>query len=174
MPRRGGSNLKKAPGTAVDVRNGQKSLLPQKKVEKWPAPAGISPKSVEVWDSYWDDPISGLLTPSDMTVLNRWIEMVDQRDKLLKEATATPIVLGSTRQKQAHPMFALSLSFERAIEALEAQLGIGPKNRAALGIAVIGVGKGLDDFNSGFEDPGHSDDDEDDPRIVEAEVMEND
>lgn len=166
MPRKGGSNLKKAPGTAVDSRNGQKATITRKTVEKFDPPAGLTPRSVAAWEAYWDDPVSALLTPSDKIVLVRWIELIDHRERLLKEADQQPIVLGSTRQQQAHPFFALSMTFEKAVQALEAQLGIGPKNRAALGIAVIAEQRGLDDLNRDFDD--EDEDDEDDPRKAAA------
>lgn len=169
MPRRASSVLKKAPGTAIDPRNGQKATIARKGVEKFPPPAGLSDAAVAVWDSYWEDPVSALLTPADKIVLTRWIEMVDHRAKLLAQAAAEPIVYGSTRQKQAHPFFSLSMTFEKAIQALETQLGIGPKNRAALGIAVIAEQRGLDDLNREFDDDD-ADEEEEDPRTIQGQV----
>lgn len=153
---------RKPPGTAVDPRNGQRAQVVRVKLERFDPPKHISPESVSIWDDYWEDNVSSVLTIADRGMLTRWIELVDDRSKLLREAMKEPVTLGSTRQKQAHPLFSVAMTMEKAIQALEAQLGIGPKNRAALGIAVIAEQKGLNELNSEFDD---DDGDDEDPRV---------
>lgn len=153
---------RKPPGKAVDPRNGQRAQISRTKLDKFEPPSGITPESVAIWDDYWTDNVSSVLTVADRGLLVRWIELVDDRNKLLREAMKEPVTLGSTRQKQANPLFSVSMSMEKAIQALEAQLGIGPKNRAALGIAVIAEQKGLSELNAEFDD---DDGDDEDPRV---------
>lgn len=152
---------RKAPGKAVDPRNGQRAQISRTKLDKFPPPSGISPESVAIWDDYWTDNVSTVLTIADRGMLIRWIELIDDRNKLLREAMKEPLTLGSTRQKQSNPLFSVSMTMEKAIQALEAQLGVGPKNRAALGIAVIAEQKGLNELNAEFDD---DDGDDEDPR----------
>lgn len=174
MPRRGGHGPKKPPGTAVDKRNGQKVELRPGKLTRFDPPAGLSELARTTWDAYWDDPVSELATPADRSLLLRWIGLVDRYHFLIGKAMAEPEVLGSTKQKQASPFFTLAMGHENAISKIEAQLGIGPKNRAALGIAVLSERKTLADLNREFEDGtigGELDGDEDeDPRVIPGEA----
>lgn len=170
MPRKSGHAPKKTPGTAVDKRNGQKVALRSHKLSRFDPPAGLGEISRTTWETYWEDPVSELATPADRSLLLRWIGLVDRYHLLINRAMAEPEVLGSTRQKQASPFFALAMSHENAIVRLEAQLGIGPKNRAALGIAVLSEQRTLADLNREFEDqPGNGDidgDEYEDPRVI--------
>lgn len=154
---------RKPPGKAVDPRNGQRAQVSRTKLERFDPPSNVSEESKSLWNAFWDDSVSSVLTIADKGMLSRWIELVDDRNKLLREAMKEPVTLGSTRQKQAHPLFSVAMTMEKAIQALEAQLGIGPKNRAALGIAVIAEQKGLNELNSEFDD---DDGDDEDPRVT--------
>jgi P27 family predicted phage terminase small subunit len=164
MPRKGSASPKKATGTAIDSRNGMKVALRPKKLARFEPPAGLSDPTKRVWADYWDDPISELATPADRSLLLRWIEMVERYQLFLTLAMKEPEVRGSTGQKQVNGFFNSANQVEGRIAAIEQQLGIGPKNRAALGIAVLSEQKTLSDMNADFEDGGE-DDDEDDPRI---------
>ena len=158
---------RKPPGKAIDPRNGQRAQIARTKLDRFDPPSGVSEESKSIWEAFWTDSVSSVLTIADRGVLIRWIELVDDRNKLLREAMKEPVTLGSTRQKQAHPLFSVAMTMEKAIQALEAQLGIGPKNRAALGIAVIAEQKGLNELNAEFED---DDGDDEDPRMVRGSI----
>jgi len=158
---------RKPPGKAIDPRNGQRAQIARTKLDRFDPPPGVSEESKSIWEAFWTDSVSSVLTIADRGVLIRWIELVDDRNKLLREAMKEPVTLGSTRQKQAHPLFSVAMTMEKAIQALEAQLGIGPKNRAALGIAVIAEQKGLNELNAEFED---DDGDDEDPRMVRGSI----
>lgn len=167
MPRKGSASPKKAAGTAIDNRNGAKVVLRSKKLARFEPPADLilSEPTKRVWADYWDDPISELATPADRSLLLRWIELVDRYKFFIDRAMKEPEVRGSTGQKQVNGFFNSANQVEGRIAAIEQQLGIGPKNRAALGIAVLSEQRTLSDMNADFEDGGDDDDDEDDPRI---------
>lgn len=164
MPRKGSNSPKKTAGTAIDTRNGAKIVLRPKSLKRFEPPANLSEPTKRVWADYWDDPISELATPADRSLLLRWIEMVERYQLFLTLAMKEPEVRGSTGQKQVNGFFNSANQVEGRIAAIEQQLGIGPKNRAALGIAVLSEQRTLSDMNADFEDGGE-DDDEDDPRV---------
>src|ERR1044072_639253 len=146
MPRKGTTGTgRKAPGTAVDPRNGQKIELTAGAVPDtyFPPPISLSTDVKDQWEAFWKDPVAQLITPADKGMLVRYFEAVE---------------------RQANPFFALAMTHEKAIQALEQQLGIGPKNRAALGIAVITERRSLDALNAEYE--RETDDDDEDPRVT--------
>lgn len=167
MPRRAGNAPKKQPGVAIDKRNGQKIEIRKSKLRRFDPPSGLAEWSQEVWETYWDDPVSELATPADRSLLVRWIGLVDRYHFMIGMAMREPEVRGSTGQKQVNGFFNAAAQVEGRIAAAEAQLGIGPKNRAALGIAVLSEQRSLSDLNREFEDgTGELDGDEDeDPRV---------
>ena len=167
MPRKGQTGGRKAPGTAVDPRNGQKielSSTDELPANYFPAPATLGSDVRDQWETFWRDPVAQLITPADRGLVVRYFETVDRQARLLAMAEDEPWIRGSTGQRQASPFFALAMTHEKAIQALEQQLGIGPKNRAALGIAVLTERRNLDALNREFESD-HIDDDGD-PRVT--------
>jgi hypothetical protein len=62
MPRKGGHAPKKAPGTAVDKRNGRKLELKTDRLERFDPPSSAGPEARTAWEAYWDDPVSTLAT----------------------------------------------------------------------------------------------------------------
>lgn len=172
MPRKGSRSVKKAPGTAADPRNGGKAVLSLVEGERSPyyfePPHPIGEMALRQWNDYWSDPVSHLTTPADRTLLIRWIETVDRYFTIMRTADQNPITRGSTHNDIANPLYKLGLSMVAEIEKAEAQLGIGPKNRAALGIAVLSERRSLADLNRTYEeDQGDSDGaDVEDPRLT--------
>lgn len=168
MPRKGSRGNQKAPGTAVDPRNGQKVALTivegGQNPMRFDPPANLGERARTQWDDYWEDPISYTITSADRVMLIRWIETVDRYFTIMKLADSNPITKGSQRQDVVSPLYPLGMKMMAEISRFEAQLGIGPKNRAALGIAVLSERRSLQDLNKGYEPEGGTGDDED-PRI---------
>lgn len=167
MPRRGSKSIKKAPGTAVDPRNGQKVGLSvvegQSNPMRFDPPSAINTEALRQWNDFWEDPVSWLITPADKMLLIKWIELVSRYFSLMRLADKEPITRGSTHNDVVNPLYGMALKMQAEIKAIEAQLGIGPKNRAALGIAVLSEKRSLQDLNTAYEGPeqGEEDDDED-------------
>jgi phage terminase small subunit len=165
MPR-----TKKPPGQAVDPRNGrQVELAMVDRVAAPSVPEGLRRESaVALWRSYWSDVVSGLVQPSEVALVERWVRNIDRYLVLMAVADEEPLVAGSMGQTRENPAYSLALKLEASIRADESQLGYGPKNRAALGIAVVESKRSLADLNAkygggdGGDDPGE----EEDPRLT--------
>jgi phage terminase small subunit len=170
MPR-----TKKPAGTTVDRRNGRNVQLRHVGGERFDPPGALCDQAHQQWDAYWSDPVSQVQTLADRNLLERWIVNVDRYWRLIGEADKQPMTENS-QGRVANPLYAIALKVESSIKADEAQLGIGPKNRAALGIAVITEQRSLADMNSRYG--GAGDDSpavetaEEDPRlqIIEGEL----
>jgi len=170
---------KKAPGTAADPRNGAKSelrLIPGQKPEL-PVDWQLSEEALIQWNAYWDDTVSGMQSRVDRGVLFRWIRAVNRYFKALDMAEAQPLVSGSTGQQVMHPMFRVAEAARLTIVECEAQLGIGAKNRASLGIAALEQERSMRALNEAwrqdFSGAGDTEDsaqtsDPEDPRVIDG------
>ena len=169
MPRKGSRTIKKAPGTAVDARNGSKASLTLIEGQRSPLyfepPKALTTEALRQWNDYWADPVSWLATPADRSLLIRWIENVDRYFTIMRAADRDPMTRGSTHNDIANPLYSLGMKIEAEIAKMEAQLGLGPKNRAALGIAVLSEKRSLQDLNQAYDDEGGEGGDED-PRLT--------
>lgn len=156
---------KKPPGQAVDRRNGRQAELARIAGDRFDPPDGLCEIATGQWDAYWNDPVCSVQTPADRALLLRWIKNVDRYWRLIAEADKRP----RTKNSQgfvANPLYAVAFKVESSIKADEAQLGIGPKNRAALGIAVIAEQRSLADMNAAYGGAdGASGDEGEDPRL---------
>src|ERR1044072_3577362 len=135
MPRKGTTGTgRKAPGTAAGPRNGKMIKLTAGAVPDtyFPPPISLGTDVKDQREAFWKDPVAQLITPADKGRLARYFEAVHRQPRLLGQAEDAPWIRGSTGQRQANPFFALAMTHEKAIQALEQQLGIGPKNRAAV------------------------------------------
>lgn len=171
MPR-----TKKPAGTTVDKRNGRNVQLQQIGGERFDPPADLCEQARQQWDAYWSDPVSQVQTTADRNLLERWVVNVDRYWRLIGEADKQPMTENS-QGRVANPLYAIALKVESSVKADEAQLGIGPKNRAALGIAVITERRSLHDMNARYGGAGddHStaiEAAEEDPRlqVIEGEL----
>jgi P27 family predicted phage terminase small subunit len=163
MPR-----ARKPPGTAVDKRNGARLVsVDGGKVERMPAPRGLSAPVRAAWESFWDDRQSALLTPSSKVVLLRWADALDRYMRCIAEADKEPIVTGSTKQEAMNPLYKVAEMARATLESCERQLGIGGINAASLGLAAISEARSLADMNARYADEnadGGESDSDDDPR----------
>ncbi|MEV4180196.1 hypothetical protein AB0J28_01955 [Streptosporangium canum] len=162
MPR-----TKKPAGSTVDKRNGRKAELANLPGARFDPPDDLCDQALGQWDRYWDDPVSQVQTPADHDLLCRWIANVDRYWRLIREADLEPMTTNS-QGRVANPLYAIALKIETSVKADEAQIGIGPKNRAALGIAVVAERRSLADMNArygGGVDGSNDRVEEEDPRL---------
>lgn len=169
MPPRGS---KKPPGTAVDKRNGQRFEIAPSTPALPEPPPGLRPDVLEIWDNYWADPVAAVARTCDLAIVRRWITNTNRYLTLLDAADAEPVVKGSMGQDRPNGLYELGLKLEASIRVDEKQLGLGPKSRAGLGIAVISERKSLAELNQAYSQPGRTealasgnDDDDTDPRL---------
>ena len=123
-------------------------------------PADMCRPAQNAWRSYWTDVLSGVMRDADATLVLRWVKNLDRYHRLLAQADSEPVVMGSTGQPKANPIYDLIFKIETSIKDDEKQLGIGPLNRMRLGVALSESAKSLADLNAEVE----SDDEDDDPR----------
>lgn len=150
------ARTRKPAGSTVDTRNGARAALSAVVGQRFDLPpdlaAGLLPQTLAAWEAYWDDPVSQVRTAADRPVLLAWVEALDRWTRLSRAADDQPLVetsQGVTR----NPLYAVAEGVWKVVESLQAQLGLGPKNRVALGIAVLAESRSLHDLNVRYETP---------------------
>ena len=137
MGKPGGAPARKAAGTAMKPYNGVRAVL-KTPGERFDIPESVKePEALEAWEEYWDDPVSSIITSCDRQLLRRWVTLLDDYYRLLREANACPTIETNSNGLLPNPLYKVALAMGNQIERLEIKLGIGPKNRLNLGIQVI-------------------------------------
>jgi P27 family predicted phage terminase small subunit len=114
-------------------------LHPVVKAEIPKPPARLSKGSRELWDAFWKSDVAGAATATDHFALKRWIQSVDERNRLLVVVQKATTVRGSTGQPVLNPLAKRLDQLEGQIERFERQFGMTPKARADLGIAIAAM-----------------------------------
>jgi P27 family predicted phage terminase small subunit len=160
---------KKPAGQAVNPRNGRRAELATVS-SRLAIPAidrdAFLPASLRAWDAYWSDPVAASQTPADVMLVELWIEAYDDYRRKKAAADEWPMSEGSMGQQVANPLYAVAKDAMAIVMQCAKQLGIGAKNRADLGIALLSEKAALDDVNARYIGAGVDDDDDDDPRII--------
>lgn len=148
MPR-----TKKAPGAAVDRRNGRRAelTLTAGPLEQFDLPSRRPAWLVttrEAWAGAWADPIAQAWTAGDRPILLRWIDSLDRADRALRRADRKPVVLGGNMQVTEHPSYGTAARAIATAEKCEQQLGFGALNRERLGFTIATARKSLEELNA--------------------------
>lgn len=165
MPR-----TRKPAGTAVDRRNGRRAeltLAAHVAVPEINRDAFLA-DSLIVWDAYWRDPAAATQSPADLMMAVLWIEAYDDYQRKKMVADAKPIVKGSQGQMVANPMYSVAKDQMQIVMACAKQLGIGAKNRADLGMAIVSEAQTLAAVNQRYRSTSARGDDDDDPRLIQG------
>ena len=109
--------------------------------------------------------MSQLVSDVDLHALRRLFTLRDTYDGLVREGRKTMLVPGSTGQPRANPLWDMAVKIEQQIARLEAQFGLTPSARMALGIAVGQAYNSLDALNAALTS---DEEDDGDPRLVEV------
>ncbi|WP_034088848.1 P27 family phage terminase small subunit [Streptacidiphilus albus] len=166
MPR-----TKKPAGAAVDRRNGRKAELVAVaggRLALPDPPPGVEwcADAVTAWSRYWDDPVASALTPADEHLVTRWLEALNRYLLMSRTADQSPLVTGSQGQDVLNPLYrAAELAF-KTVEACEKQIGIGPANRASLGIALLTEKRTLASMNAAYVAKEVTGAQDEDPRVA--------
>jgi hypothetical protein len=162
---------KKAAGTAADARNGRRieAVTTAGRLERFELPGdSYCAAACLAWDAYWESGVAGMATPEDRFLLLSWIDSYNRAELLFEKADAEPEVIGHTGQPRPNGLYAVADRERSAALVLARQLGIGPRNRADLGVAVLTEQKTLQQLNDRYGDDDHQeqpdDDADDDPR----------
>lgn len=114
-------------------------------------PDDLVPEVRAQWDAYWGDPVSTSPTRADRGLILRWIESLNRYVVYQALADSDPLTFGSKRQLVKNPMHGLAADALAVVERCEKQMGIGGKNRADLGIAIVAGQKSLADLNASYQ-----------------------
>lgn len=137
---------RKPPGTHQDRRNGRRLAVVRPNdpaVPKIvpPAPTGILEVSEQIWTAFWQSESADFVDPGlDLYRLRRWIETVDERERLMETFRESPIVEGSTGQAVLNPVSKRLGVLEAQIKEAEEAFGMTPAARLKLGIGVSAGG----------------------------------
>ena len=137
--------MKKPAGTAVDPRNGMRHELQAVTGERPELSddvrASLTVSAISAFDAVIDSPIANALTKADHVVLIRWVQAISKYEEAMREAESMPMSTGSMGQQILSPWYKVADMQLSVIEKCERQLGIGPKNRADLGITLLAAGR---------------------------------
>ena len=135
------------------------------------APAGLLKATSSQWDEFWQSDVSQLMTSADIPALERLYSLYDERTRCLAATRKERMVMGSQGQPVLNPLYKHMATLDSEIRAMEDRFGLTPMARLKLGVTFGAAKKSLDDLNA--ETAGLDDDfdDEDDPRIIDAEVL---
>lgn len=146
------------------------TLLPAEQLEVPDPPANLLKKARETWAAFWRSDVARAVQPSDHRRLFRWIEAVDQlerlREQLKKQGMFTE---GSKGQPRLNPLLSELRYLEGVIDKVEEQFGMTPQARLRLGLDVDPdagkIGGGVDALNRAMREAmerAESSDDADD------------
>jgi hypothetical protein len=159
---------KKAPGQAVDQRNGRRAELviggagQLERFELPPRRPAWLAESRAAWEGAWADPIHQAWTAGDRPLLLRWIDSVDRAMRCVRRADRRPVVLGGNAQVTEHPSYGTAARSVAVAEKCEQQLGFGALNRERLGFTIATARKSLAELNASADEEAQ---DEPDPRL---------
>ena len=152
---------------AVDKRGYTSATVAHKKTGYFEPPPGINNYALEVWHTYWNDPVSDIAATVDKSLIYRWIKLVNLYHQLTAEYEEMPYTYDDKSRQKPHVAFTMSQQILKNIENCEAQLGIGPKNRVNLGVTLASAARSLDAINNEYE--GEKVTSSNEPRRVRAD-----
>jgi P27 family predicted phage terminase small subunit len=136
---------------AVDKRGYTSATIAHKKTGYFDPPAGLNTYALEVWHTYWDDPVSDIAATVDKSLIYRWIKLVNFYYQLVEAYEEMPVTYDDRSRMRPNVQFTMATQVLKHLENAEAQLGIGPKNRVNLGITLATAARSLSDINNEYE-----------------------
>ena len=105
------------------------------------------------WEDFWNsDLASAIDTKSDQSAVYRLATLIDERERIYKQAKKDRLVVGSQGQVVLNPLYSAMLKIDAEIRQLEDRLGMNPKSRISLGIQLGQMKKTLADLNADLEE----------------------
>ena len=101
------------------------------------------------WNNFWESDLATAIDiKSDLPVLERLASLMDERERIFKQAKKDRLVVGSQGQAVLNPLYSALLKIDAEIRNLEDRIGLNPKARVSLGIQIGQAKKTLSDLNS--------------------------
>ena len=132
--------------TVVDIGAYKKRNIPKLK--------GRYLKITKNWsEDFWNiDLASAVDTKSDQSAVYRLATLIDERERVYKQAKKDRLVVGSQGQVVLNPLYSAMLKLDAEIRQLEDRIGMNPKARVSLGISIGQAKKSLSDLNAELEE----------------------
>jgi P27 family predicted phage terminase small subunit len=138
------ARIPKPPGQSQGHRKGPALEVVRAQPPEEPAaflcpapPPGLLKSSREHWEAFWRSPIAQAVeADADGYALQRWIEAVDERDRVRRVLKRSRLVEGSQGQPVLNPLATYLANLVREIALAETAFGMTPMSRLRLGIAI--------------------------------------
>ena len=105
------------------------------------------------WEDFWNSDLATAIDhKSDQSAVYRLATLIDERERVYKQAKKDRLVVGSQGQVVLNPLYSAMLKLDAEIRQLEDRIGMNPKSRVSLGIQIGGLKKTLADFNADLEE----------------------
>ena len=105
------------------------------------------------WEDFWNsDLASAIDTKSDQSAVYRLATLIDERERIYKQAKKDRLVVGSQGQVVLNPLYSAMLKLDAEIRQLEDRIGMNPKSRVSLGIQIGQAKRTLADLNADLEE----------------------
>jgi len=105
------------------------------------------------WEDFWNSDLATAIDhKSDQSAVYRLATLIDERERVYKQAKKDRLVVGSQGQVVLNPLYSAMLKLDAEIRQLEDRIGMNPKSRVSLGIQIGGLKKTLADLNSDLEE----------------------
>jgi len=126
----------------IDIESYKKREIPEL--------TGRTLKSTKIWwNSFWQSDLSTAIDiKTDLPVIERLASLMDERERVFRQAKKDRLVVGSQGQVVLNPLYKALLSIDAEIRQLEDRIGLNPKARVSLGIQLTSMKKSLADLNS--------------------------
>jgi len=123
------------------------------KTREIPELTGRTLKNTKIWwNNFWTSDLSSAIDiKSDLPVIQRLASLMDERERIFKQAKKDRLVVGSQGQVVLNPLYNALLKIDAEIRNLEDRIGLNPKARVSLGIQIGQAKKTLSDLNSELE-----------------------
>jgi P27 family predicted phage terminase small subunit len=100
-------------------------------------PKGLRPEARTAWDSFWRSRMADAIDrETDLPGLHRWIAAYDEWIRAVHSIRRQRVVPGSQGQPVLSPLGDYIRQREATLERLEAQYGMTPRSRLALGLTL--------------------------------------
>jgi P27 family predicted phage terminase small subunit len=107
----------------------------------------------EWWEDFWNSDLATAIDhKSDQSAVYRLATLIDERERVYKQAKKDRLVVGSQGQVVLNPLYSAMLKLDAEIRQLEDRIGMNPKSRVSLGIQIGGLKKTLADLNADLEE----------------------
>jgi P27 family predicted phage terminase small subunit len=131
-------------------------------VDAPPLPAGLLAVTRELWRAFWRSPLAQAVEKNtDTSAIVRYFTLADERERMYRGFRRKRLVLGSQGQKVLNPMGRALHAFDAELRQLEDRLGMSPRSRLQLGVAIGEAAKSLAELNRILEEDDDGEEDTD-------------